>query len=340
MIGVASAEITSECCRDFGMAGVVRGVQHEFAQWSEVALDAIEMTRRRRRRHQFDIVRLGPRTNGWRPVQREVVIHQVDAKVVGITPTDVPVERQHFDRGFRQPVAAEQHVGTHVVGAEEVADSTSLYVGGSSPPGPLALGVAVARVRLKRNRTEFIEAHHHAIRRARAVQRHDACGLFLERWVCTALPGTRALEGDILLAENSPQRLDRDPWHDLAPLQIALQPPQRPVGQWLTDGHRRCQGDGHDALTEGRLKRPRPASADFWVQALKPEVVEGVDHFAHVRLIGAEDQCDLVDGRVHHRGKQDLSALPQRLATRFPQVRQKVHLALLQRANEQGWSGH
>jgi hypothetical protein len=32
--------------------------------------------------------------------------------------------------------------------------------------------------------------------------------------------------------------------------------------------------------------------------------------------------------------------LPQRLATRFPQVRQKVHLALLQRANEQGWSGH
>jgi hypothetical protein len=39
----------------------------------------------------------------------------------------------------------------------------------------------VSRVGLQRHRAELIEAHHHPVGRAGAVQRHDAGGLFLER---------------------------------------------------------------------------------------------------------------------------------------------------------------
>jgi hypothetical protein len=47
-------------------------------------------------------------------------------------------------------------------------------------------------------------------------------------------------------------------------------------------------------FADGRLKRLRPTSADFWVQAFKAEVIEGVDDFANVRFIGLTDQSDLV----------------------------------------------
>jgi hypothetical protein len=38
-------------------------------------------------------------------------------------------------------------------------------------------------------------------------------------------------------------------------------------------------------LSAGRLKRLRPASADFWVEAREAVVVEGVDHSSHMRLV-------------------------------------------------------
>jgi len=89
-----------------------------------------------------------------------------------------------------------------------------------------------------------------------------------------------------------------------------------------------------------RLKLPRRASPDFWVQTLKPEVIEGVNDSPHVRFIGLADQRDLVHGRVHHRRHQNLRTLAQPLPTRLSQVRQKLHLALFKRSNEQRWSGH
>ncbi len=70
-------------------------------------------------------------------------------------------------------------VRVDIVGADEIADSTSVHVGGS-PPGPLALRVAVARVGLERNRTELIEANHYPGGRARAIARHDSSGFLLK----------------------------------------------------------------------------------------------------------------------------------------------------------------
>jgi len=112
------------------------------------------------------------------------------------------------------------------------------------------------------------------------------------------------------------------------------------VRQWLAERRRRRQRDSHDPFASGRLKRLRPTSADFWVQTLKPVLVEGMDHSPHVRLIGVADQRDLVHGRVHHRRHQNLRALSERLTARLAQVRQELHLALLQRSNKQRRSGH
>jgi len=65
-----------------------------------------------------------------------------------------------------------------------------------------------------------------------------------------------------------------------------------------------------------------------------------VDDSANVRFIGLTDQRDLIDRRVHHRRHQNLRTLAQPLPTRLSQVRQKLHLALFKRSNEQRWSGH
>ena len=43
MVGVAAAEVAPEGQCHLGVAGVVRGVEHELAQGSEVTLDAIEI---------------------------------------------------------------------------------------------------------------------------------------------------------------------------------------------------------------------------------------------------------------------------------------------------------
>src|SRR5262249_964833 len=147
-------------------------------------------------------------------------------------------------------------------------------IGGPLPPRSLALGVAVARIGLERDRSELIKAHHHAIRRTRAVQRHDARGLLLERRVGAALPSTGALEGDVLLAQDAPQRLDGNMRHHSAPFEVSLQASQRPVRQRLAKRRWRRQRDGHDPLACGRLKRLRPTSAYFWVQALEAIVIE------------------------------------------------------------------
>ena len=96
--------------------------------------------------------------------------------------------------------------------------------------------------------------------------------------------------------------------------------------QGLTQGRRRRERNGHDSITGGRLKRPRPASTDFWVQTLKPEVVERVNDSAHVRFVGLADQRDLVHGRVHHRRHQNLRTLAQPLPARLSKVRQKLNL--------------
>ena len=67
MVGVASAEVATECQRHFRVAGVVRGVQYEFPQGSEVTLDAIEMAGRSRGCYQLDVVEFGPHADLGRP---------------------------------------------------------------------------------------------------------------------------------------------------------------------------------------------------------------------------------------------------------------------------------
>ena len=54
-------DVTAKRQRDLAVARVVRCVQHEFAQWSEVASGAIQVTCRCR--HQFHIERHGPRAD-------------------------------------------------------------------------------------------------------------------------------------------------------------------------------------------------------------------------------------------------------------------------------------
>ena len=110
--------------------------------------------------------------------------------------------------------------------------------------------------------------------------------------------------------------------------------------QRLTQRRRRSQCNGDNAFANGRLKRLRPTSADFWVQALKAVAIERVDDSANVRFIGLTDQRDLIDRRVHHRRHQNLRPLTESLAARFSKVRQELHLTLFQRANEQRRSGH
>src|SRR5579862_1134520 len=82
-------------------------------------------------------------------MQRQVVVDEVDAPVIGITPSDVLEEGEHLVCGLGQPIAAKQHTWMDIVSAEEVADPTSAYVGRSSTPGPLALRAALARVGLE-----------------------------------------------------------------------------------------------------------------------------------------------------------------------------------------------
>jgi len=223
MIRIAAVDVTAECDRDFAVAGVVGRIQYKSAQGLEVTLDVIEMAGRCRRRDQFDLVVGSPGTDWRRPVQRQVVVDQVDAQVIGIAPPDGLVERQDLGRALGQAIAAEQHVGVHVIGAEEVADTTLAHVSGPLASLSLALGVAVARIGLERNRSELIEAHHHAIRRTGAVQRHDACGRLLEGRVSAALPGAGSLERDVLLAQDAPQRLNGDVQHHSATFEVALQ---------------------------------------------------------------------------------------------------------------------
>jgi hypothetical protein len=119
MVAIAPAEIAVERDSYIGMAGVVGGVDHEFAQGSKVTLNAIEMTGRGGRRNQFDVVQRRPLADQRRPVQREVVVDQVDAQVIGIAAADGLIERQHLGRALGQPIAAEQHVRVHVVGAKK-----------------------------------------------------------------------------------------------------------------------------------------------------------------------------------------------------------------------------
>jgi len=107
------------------------------------------------------------------------------------------------------------------------------------------------------------------------------------------------------------------------------------VRQWLAQRRWGRQCDRNDPLACGRLKRLRPTSAYFWVQTLEAVVIEGVDHVPHACLVRLADQRYLVDGRLHHRDKQNLRALTQCLPARLPQMRKKLHFALFRWANEQ-----
>jgi hypothetical protein len=148
------------------------------------------------------------------------------------------------------------------------------------------------------------------------------------------------LERDLPLAQDAAQRLDRNTANHPTTLQVARQSPQRPVRQRFAQAGRRSECDRHAAVAGGRLKRPRPASADFWVQALEAEGIEGRDHAAHVGLIGLTDERNLGHGRVDQRGRQDLGSLAHRLPARLPRVRQELHLALLQCADKQRRTSH
>ena len=90
MVGISAVQVATEGNGHVGVAGVVGGIQHEFAQGLKVALDAIEVAGGGWRRDQFDVVRRGPFTDQWRPVERQVVVDQVDAQVIGI-PTRICV---------------------------------------------------------------------------------------------------------------------------------------------------------------------------------------------------------------------------------------------------------
>ena len=147
MVAVAPVHVTTKRVGNLSVAGVVRCVYDEFAQWLELTLDTVEAAGGARDGNQFDVVQLGPLTNLGCPVQHQVVIDQVDAQVFGVASSDVLVEGQHFARGRGQTIATEQHVGVEVVCAEEVADPTPAHIRGSIPPEPLALGIAMARVR-------------------------------------------------------------------------------------------------------------------------------------------------------------------------------------------------
>src|SRR5262249_49762673 len=151
------------------------------------------------------VVRSGPVADLPCPVQDEIVVDQVDPQVIGIPATDVLVESEDFSRGFGQAIPAEEHVSVDVIGAEEVTHSASADVRGTLTPRPPALGVAVTRVWLERDWPEFVKAHHDPVGWADTVQRHDADGLLLELRIGTTLPGSRALKGDVLLAQDAAQ---------------------------------------------------------------------------------------------------------------------------------------
>ena len=100
MVGIAPVEIATESDRHVCVAGVIGSVHHEFAQGSKVTLDAVEVAGRGRRRYQLNIVDFGPCANLRCPVQRQVVVNQVEAQVIGIAAADVLVERKHLVCGF------------------------------------------------------------------------------------------------------------------------------------------------------------------------------------------------------------------------------------------------
>ena len=74
MVGVAAVEVTTEGDSDLAVAGVVGRIEHKFAQGLELALDAVEVAGGCRRRDELDLVVGCPGADGWRPVERQVVV--------------------------------------------------------------------------------------------------------------------------------------------------------------------------------------------------------------------------------------------------------------------------
>jgi hypothetical protein len=96
MVGVASADVAAKRQCDLAVAGVVRCVQHEFAQWSEVALGAIQASCQ---------CRLGTSS---------ILCAMAHARICG---------------GSQQRALRKDFIG-----AEEVADSTSAHARRASSP--------------------------------------------------------------------------------------------------------------------------------------------------------------------------------------------------------------
>jgi hypothetical protein len=106
MVSVAPVEITTEGGCHLGVAGVVGGIQDEFTQRLEVAFDAIQVARRGGGGDQLNVVECSPLANQRRPVQRQVVVDEVDAQMIGITPADLLIDGQHLMGGLGQAIAA------------------------------------------------------------------------------------------------------------------------------------------------------------------------------------------------------------------------------------------
>jgi hypothetical protein len=79
-------------------------------------------------------------------VERQVVVDEADAQMIGIPTADLLTEGQEFIRRLGQAIAAEQNIRVDVVGSEEVAHHAPSHAGGPLPTRSLALGAAVASV--------------------------------------------------------------------------------------------------------------------------------------------------------------------------------------------------
>src|SRR5229473_2685741 len=82
-VGVAPPQVGVELAGEHDVVRMVRVVEHEAAQRSEVRLDRIRPRRVRRRETQLDVVLGAPGPDLLRLVRREVVQDDVDGLAVG-----------------------------------------------------------------------------------------------------------------------------------------------------------------------------------------------------------------------------------------------------------------
>ena len=140
--------------------GVVRVVQAEAFEGSEVGFDGIEPTGIRRGWDQLHVVLASELPEIPVSVGRQVVQDQVEPKGGGIAGPQPPPSGQEVPRGLPFVDGPVKAVPMHIVESQQLLGALDAPIGGPHPLGMALPCPARSRHRLELHRAEFVEADH------------------------------------------------------------------------------------------------------------------------------------------------------------------------------------